>query len=155
MSWMHRLPNVKLGLTSNLLRFSGAADVLCAIPMSNVLLESDAPYLPPPSLVNINTPWALLPVARRIAELKGITVSDVLAQTLHNNNNNKILHNNNSFLKKFNSKWLNIKCLYLSLAQFDISICKICTFFIFLKHGSDNIYISNLSIWLVHRLYKS
>ncbi|XP_011418658.3 uncharacterized metal-dependent hydrolase YabD [Magallana gigas] len=84
MTWMHRLPNVKFGFTSNLLRLSGAADVICAIPMSNVLLESDAPYLTPTSRMNIYTPWALFPVARRIAELKGVALSDVLAQTLHN-----------------------------------------------------------------------
>lgn len=53
MTWMHKLPNVKFGFTSNLLRLSAAADVLCAIPMSNVLLESDARYLPPTSRVNI------------------------------------------------------------------------------------------------------
>lgn len=84
MTWMHRLPNVKFGFTSNLLRLSGAADVICAIPMSNVLLDSDAPYLTPTSRMNIYTPWALFPVARRIAELKGVALSDVLAQTLHN-----------------------------------------------------------------------
>ncbi|XP_052685322.1 putative deoxyribonuclease TATDN2 [Crassostrea angulata] len=83
MTWIPRLPNVKFGFTSNLLRLSGAADVLCAIPMSNVLLESDAPYLPPTSRGNTNTPWALLPVARRIAELKGVGLSDVLAHALH------------------------------------------------------------------------
>ncbi|XP_062605129.1 putative deoxyribonuclease TATDN2 [Saccostrea cucullata] len=83
-AWMERLPNVKFGFTSSLLGLFETADALCAMPMERILLESDAPYLPPTSRMDVNTPWALLPVAERVAKLKRTTVSDVLTQTLHN-----------------------------------------------------------------------
>jgi TatD DNase family protein len=86
-TWMERLPNAKFGFTSSLLGLFETTDALLAMPMSRILFESaDAPYLPPTCRMDVNTPWALLPVAERIAKLKKTTVSDVLAQTLHNLN---------------------------------------------------------------------
>lgn len=78
MIWMYRLFNVKFGFIFNFLRFFGVVDVFCVIFMFNVFLELDVLYLLLIFCVNINILWVFLLVVRRIVELKGVVLFDVL-----------------------------------------------------------------------------
>ncbi len=54
-------------------------------PLNRIVLETDAPYLTPPSLGEIrNEPKNVLITAHRIAELKGVPYDEVLEQTTKN-----------------------------------------------------------------------
>lgn len=60
-------------------------EVVAATPLSHLLLETDAPYLTPvPYRGAENAPRFLPFIAERIAEVKGLSVEDVLQQTWHN-----------------------------------------------------------------------
>ena len=60
-------------------------EVVAATPLSHLLLETDAPYLTPvPYRGAENAPRFLPFIAERIAEVKGVSVDEVLKQTWHN-----------------------------------------------------------------------
>lgn len=60
-------------------------EVVAATPLENLLLETDAPYLTPiPYRGNENAPKYLPFIAEKIAEVKEISVEEVLQQTYQN-----------------------------------------------------------------------
>ncbi len=60
-------------------------DVVSNIDISNLLLETDSPYLTPePFRGKRNEPYNIIYVAQVIARIKGISVSDVLEITKRN-----------------------------------------------------------------------
>ena len=60
-------------------------EVVAATPLENILLETDAPFLTPmPYRGAENSPKYLPFVAEKIAEVKGLDVSQVLTQTYQN-----------------------------------------------------------------------
>jgi TatD DNase family protein len=62
-----------------------APELVQALPLDKLLLETDSPYLAPhPLRGKRNEPSNVIKVAARIAELKGITIDDVAAQTTAN-----------------------------------------------------------------------
>lgn len=62
-----------------------SAEVLKSIPLEKVLLETDCPYLAPePLRGSRNTSANIIYVAQKIAEIKGITLNEVLDATFKN-----------------------------------------------------------------------
>lgn len=60
-------------------------EVVEAVPIENILLETDSPYLSPePNRGKRNSSLNLLYVAQKIAEIKGITYDEVVDITLQN-----------------------------------------------------------------------
>ena len=60
-------------------------EVVKEIPLEYLLLETDSPYLSPePFRGQVNVPYNCYYVAKYIAELKGITLDEVLAKTTKN-----------------------------------------------------------------------
>lgn len=64
---------------------SGVADMICNVPLSQIVLETDAPYMAPvPHRGKRNEPaWSVL-VAQKIAEVKGCTATEVAEITSAN-----------------------------------------------------------------------
>ena len=56
-----------------------AKRTIFALPMQRIMTETDSPYLPPKSKCGIfpNTPESIPEIAENIAEVKGVTVSEV------------------------------------------------------------------------------
>ncbi|MGQ9846540.1 MAG: TatD family hydrolase [Bacteroidales bacterium] len=70
---------------------STMAEVVKQIPLDKILLETDAPYLPPVPHRGQRNESAYIPlIAAKIAELKGISIEDVASTTT---NNAKVLFN--------------------------------------------------------------
>jgi TatD DNase family protein len=66
---------------------SGMADVVDNIPLTGIVLETDAPYLAPVPYRGKRNESSYLPaIAAKIAEIKGIPVSEVAAVTTTNAN---------------------------------------------------------------------
>lgn len=66
---------------------SGMADVVLNIPLTSIVLETDAPYLAPVPYRGKRNESSYLPaIAAKIAEIKGIPVSEVAAVTTANAN---------------------------------------------------------------------
>lgn len=64
---------------------SGLAEVVQNIPLHNLLLETDAPYLTPvPFRGKRNESSYLTYIAKKIAEVKNIEVKEIVAQTTRN-----------------------------------------------------------------------
>lgn len=60
-------------------------DVAKYVPMENLLIETDSPYLTPePFRGKRNDPSKVVLVAKKIAELKNMELDDVIEQTSHN-----------------------------------------------------------------------
>lgn len=60
-------------------------DVVIKIDLSNISLETDSPYLSPePFRGNVNVPKNVIYVARKIAELKSVSLEEVLEVTSSN-----------------------------------------------------------------------
>lgn len=60
-------------------------EVVEILPLSHILLETDSPYLTPePYRGSKNEPKNILLVAEKIAQIKGITVEEVLKETKNN-----------------------------------------------------------------------
>lgn len=60
-------------------------ELLAACPLERVLIETDSPYLSPvPYRGETNEPWKVVEVARKIAEVKGISVEAVAVATTEN-----------------------------------------------------------------------
>lgn len=61
------------------------AEVVKAVPLDRLLLETDAPYLSPvPHRGQRNEPSYIPLIAQRVADLRGITLAEVAAQTTEN-----------------------------------------------------------------------
>lgn len=74
----------RLGIGSLLLRRGArrAAEVTEALPLSSLLIETDAPDMAAHG--ERNEPRAVMDVARRVAELRGLPLEHVVAETRHN-----------------------------------------------------------------------
>lgn len=60
-------------------------DVVKAVPIENILVETDCPYLPPaPERGKRNEPSFIVNTARKIAEIKGLSLNDVARVTTAN-----------------------------------------------------------------------
>jgi TatD DNase family protein len=60
-------------------------EVIKKIPLDKILIETDCPYLTPPEAgIERNEPRFVKIVAKRIAELKGITFEEVVEKTTEN-----------------------------------------------------------------------
>ncbi len=60
-------------------------EVVKNVPMDRLLVETDCPYLSPePFRGKRNDPSKTVFVAQKIAEIKGLTVDEVIKQTMHN-----------------------------------------------------------------------
>ncbi|MFA6422008.1 MAG: TatD family hydrolase [Candidatus Buchananbacteria bacterium] len=60
-------------------------EVVREVPLENILIETDSPYLTPePFRGQRNEPIFVEQVAKKIAELKGLSLKDVIAQTTKN-----------------------------------------------------------------------
>lgn len=79
--------NLHLSFTANLTypKNEQLRDLIEALPLASLLLETDSPYLPPQSRRGArNDPRAILELAEAIAELKNVTVDEVLRITTEN-----------------------------------------------------------------------
>jgi len=56
-------------------------DVIKACPMERILLETDCPFLSPPGFEQRNSPLALPIIASKIADVKNMTINDVVQVT--------------------------------------------------------------------------
>jgi len=66
-------------------RKSALADVVTAMPLETLLLETDAPFLPPvPHRGKRNEPSYIPLIAQKIAEIKGLTLEEVAEATTRN-----------------------------------------------------------------------
>lgn len=64
---------------------SGLADVAAAMPLESLLLETDAPFLPPvPHRGRRNEPSYIPLIAQKIAEIKGVSLEEVAEVTTKN-----------------------------------------------------------------------
>ena len=66
-------------------RKASIAETVKDIPLERIVLETDSPYLTPVPFRGKRNESAYIPhIAARLAELKGIDISEVAAQTTHN-----------------------------------------------------------------------
>lgn len=63
---------------------SELSKVVEVVPLERLLLETDAPYLTPEGAKGVCLPWHIPLIAAKIAEVKGVTVQQVLAVTRAN-----------------------------------------------------------------------
>ena len=93
--WLQRFAEIFLGFTAILLqevRHLELKEVVKTLPMSRILLETNSPHLLAPvhQQEKCNTPYILVAVADRVAELKGMPLKEEVsaptfnAQKLHN-----------------------------------------------------------------------
>lgn len=79
--------NIKLGV-GGVVTFKNAKvlkDVVKNVDLDNLLLETDSPYLTPePYRGNKNEPYNIIYVAKEIANIKGISLEEVLRKTTTN-----------------------------------------------------------------------
>ena len=88
--WMRVLPSAMFGITAKALNTEAQQTVVAKIPLDRLLLESDAPFLPPSRAVTtFNTSWLCQHTATEVARIKGVTVIDLLQ---HCNNNARRLY---------------------------------------------------------------
>ncbi len=88
-TWVSRFSRVYFGFTTLLFhpgRNSELDEVVRRVPLSKILLESNAPFLPGRvySSIKYSSPWVTGVVAKRVAELKEISVSEVCAAAVQN-----------------------------------------------------------------------
>jgi TatD DNase family protein len=74
-----------IGLNAIVTYAKAYGTMVAAIPVERLLLETDAPYLAPaPYRGQRNEPVYILDAAKLIAEIRGITLDDLLAHTTQN-----------------------------------------------------------------------
>ena len=81
-TWIEAFPNVIFGLTPKLLssqRHPELFNVVGSISSGRIVLESDAPYLPPPGAGAIGHPWQLRVLAEQVAQIKRMPDDLVIA----------------------------------------------------------------------------
>ena len=78
--WMKTFPNSIYGICATLSKNTYAA-VAAQLPLTQTVLESDAPYLPPSRDVKFSTPHHLLPTAEMVAATRGLSTQEVFNQT--------------------------------------------------------------------------
>ena len=62
-------------------------DIITNIPVENLLLETDSPYLPPESKRGqINTPLNIIEIAGKVSEVRNIPVEEIYEITYNNAN---------------------------------------------------------------------
>ena len=62
-------------------------DIITNIPVENLLLETDSPYLPPESKRGeVNTPLNLFEIAGKLSEVKNISIEEICEITYNNAN---------------------------------------------------------------------
>ena len=67
---------------------AGLAEIVKDIDLKHLVLETDAPYLTPvPHRGKLNEPSYVKYVAEKIAEIKGLSLEEVAAQTTENARN--------------------------------------------------------------------
>ena len=77
--WMRVLPSAMFGITTKALTTEAQQTVVANIPLDRLLLESDAPFLPPSRAVTtFNTSWLCQHTATEVARIKGVTIIDLL-----------------------------------------------------------------------------
>ena len=73
LAWRESIrPNLKFGITSKLLTSQSLQESVQIIPTTQLLLEMDAPYLPPNGHGKDNHPWNIAKHACILANLKNI-----------------------------------------------------------------------------------
>lgn len=83
-AWLQRFPNTYFGITNLAARFNFIqCEGLRAIPSNRLLLETDAPYFPPPKY-HVNAPHLLGFTADLIAGIRGVSCEDILTVTTEN-----------------------------------------------------------------------
>ena len=89
--WMRAFPSYMFGFTGAILhpkkRHHDLLEVICAIDIGCVLLETDAPLLLPPKyygVTKISNSFMLVDIAKEIAQLKQILTAEVLEATHRN-----------------------------------------------------------------------
>eukprot|EP01006_Ploeotia_vitrea_P063751 TRINITY_DN86180_c0_g1_i1.p1 TRINITY_DN86180_c0_g1~~TRINITY_DN86180_c0_g1_i1.p1 ORF type:complete len:351 (+),score=19.75 TRINITY_DN86180_c0_g1_i1:16-1068(+) len=92
-TFLDAYPNCCIGLTGALTFNNSMVEVVKAVPMDRFVLETDAPYMLPKVMRNEKTkaqplchPGYIMYVAQRIAEIKGITLDEVLLAARANTN---------------------------------------------------------------------
>jgi TatD DNase family protein len=74
--WQRKLLNVKFGFNAALFKSSETMKVVSHLAVNKILLESDAPYLPPCRKPGVlNSPWHCMDIARKLAEIKNMPVT--------------------------------------------------------------------------------
>jgi TatD DNase family protein len=74
-----------IGLNAIVTYAKAYEDMVIAIPMGRLLLETDAPYLAPaPYRGQRNEPVYILEIAQAVAKMKGVTVDDLITRTTQN-----------------------------------------------------------------------
>ena len=82
--WSGAFSNVYFGFTSILLKGdSRVEEAAIKIPLDQILLESDGPYLPLRG-ESCSHPWSLWPIAERLGELRRVPVEQILGACLLN-----------------------------------------------------------------------
>ena len=60
-------------------------DVVSSIPIKNLLVETDSPYLAPlPFRGKINEPSYIVHVVKKLSEIKNISIQKVMSETTNN-----------------------------------------------------------------------
>ena len=80
--WMNTFPNMKFSISSILLDSENLQQAVTIIPSSQLLLESDSPYLSPDR--NTNHPWNIKHHGELLSSLKNIPLSLLQCMTLMN-----------------------------------------------------------------------
>ena len=87
--WRDGFPSVMFRFTALILRRERhieVDDVIKQLPMEKILLETDSPHLKAPEHLSnrFNSPYGIEAIARRVAELKGLGLAEVLTKTSEN-----------------------------------------------------------------------
>ena len=87
--WRDTFPNIMFGFTGLLLRGGRHPEleqVVQALPLTSILLETDSPYLQAPIHENhpFNTPYGIEEIAWRVATLKKVSTEEVPKVTSEN-----------------------------------------------------------------------
>jgi Tat protein secretion system quality control protein TatD with DNase activity len=78
------LPHVRFGVTWKTVTDRASADSVARMETKEILLETDAPFLPPYPECNINHPWNLEVVAQEVGRLRNVPLS-VLTTAINQN----------------------------------------------------------------------